>query len=291
MKLHTLIPVFLLCMAVSLSSFTALAHERDEHDDDIERVLFGEENYKTSHTDVADIIQALEDATYLAVDQFNGYGQDALDNLQGRKIRGIPSNISEIDFTSNYAHRSLTHRGWDMTYPEKAHWEIRKAILINTVEQELFIDSDTPLSWFPWLSEKVYGRNGSEKQEESFCILLYYTHVIGDHIEAEKYQDLVYVAPLVRPNDRDNPGIIPELINCFHGLFEDQTNTFTYSGLIQELEVLQADSERIMKSPGGINSEEKFKEYHQCAETLLETLETNVPQLLKNEAFFGDNFY
>ena len=278
-------------MAIGLLGVTAFAHERDEHDKDINRVLFGVDDYKSGHEKTADVIRALEDAAYLAVDQYNHHGQDALDNLNSRKIPGIPSSIEDIDFTGNYAHRNFTHRGWNIQYPEKSHWSMRRTILMNTVEHELFVDSDTPLSWFPWASEKVYGRRGTEKQQESFCVLLYYTHIIGDHIEAKKFQDLAYVAPLIRPDDRDNPGIIPELISCIEVLFEDQKHTFLYSGLIQELQNLQYKSEKLVRSDGGINNDQKFEEYHECAVKLLDVLKTYIPDLLKNEEFFYSKFY
>lgn len=77
---------------------------------------------KTTKLDVffrmCDIIKRIEDASYLAI---NGNGTTELNNLITAKIPGIPSSIAEFDFSSNYAHRNYTHRGWNLTSDEKAH--------------------------------------------------------------------------------------------------------------------------------------------------------------------------
>ena len=124
---------FLLAMVICFSFVVpAYAHERGEHDEDIEYVLFGNKDYKSTHPITASKIQAIEDAAYLCVDQFNGNGKEALENLNSEDIPGIPKSIEEFDFNSNYAHRNFTHRGWNVPYDEKAHWPIRQQILINT---------------------------------------------------------------------------------------------------------------------------------------------------------------
>ncbi len=291
MRKRPAIWALILCALLLFPAHTAFAHERGGHDKEIELVIFGNEDYKSTHPAISDTIQAIEDATYLAVDQYNGNGQDALANLQKRGIPDIPSSITEFNYTSNYSHRSLTHRGWNTVYPEKAHWPVRQQILTNTVKKELFTKTDTPLAWFPWLSEQVYGTKGSAQQQENFCILLYYTHVIGDHLAAKKYQDLAYVAPLVRPNDRDNPGVIPELMSCFEVLFESQSGSYTYITLMQEMDNLRSRSAKLEQSTGGINTDEMFTEYHQCVIDLLTTLKDYVPKLLENEEFFRDTFF
>lgn len=150
----------------------AWAHDREEHDADIEFILFGSESYKESHSSIKDSIQALEDAVYLTVDQFNGKGAEELKRLKGMGVKALPSSIDEFNYTSNYAHRGFTHRGWDFEYPEEAHWPVRKRILTNTVQKVLF-DEDTPLSWFPWLSDKLCGTAQRAAQRDSFCAVLY----------------------------------------------------------------------------------------------------------------------
>ena len=297
--------IFLVITMALASVSASFAHDRAGHDADIEYVLFGEENYKNSHPLVKDIIQALEDATFLCVDQYNGSGEKELRNLLDKeKIPGIIKSIDEINYTSNSTHRGLTHRGWNMIYDEKAHWPLRQTILINTVKKELFAEDDSIWSHLPW-AEKKY----SDKQIESFCILLYYVHVLGDHIEAgedkkigkgetrektlqEKTTGIAYIAPLVRPNDNANPGVIPDLITYLEILFEDQkaTSKHTYEAMMQELKKLEDQSRALVGFTGGVNTEEKFTEYNNCAKELREVLGTYVPMLLRKEAYFSDIF-
>ena len=300
---------FLLVLVLCLTSFSvAYAHEREEHDGDIEYVLFGDRDYKKTHPADSKRIQAIEDAVFLCVDQYNGNGEKELNNLlNNEKIPGIIHSIDEINYTSNYSHRSLTHRGWNYTYEEKAHWPLRQKILRNTVRKELFSSLDTPLSRVPLLSEIVYGKNNYDKQRESFCILLYCVHVLGDHIEAgekknlgqnksrtktlsEKTTGLAYILPLAHTEDRDNPGLIPELIKNCEILFESQSETYNYKSFIQELEELRDKSEGIYESKGGVNTDEKFEEYNTCAKDLLKLLGENVPDMLRKEEFFSSTF-
>ena len=132
--------------------------------------------------------------------------------------------------------------------------------------------------------------DGNAKQCEAFAILVYYVHVLGDHIEAEKHTALAYVAPLSNSHDRDNPGIIPDLMRYLPVLFADQTDSEQYKSMMQDLEHLAEKSDRLYIGTGGV-SEEQFPEYHQCALDLLETLATYVPDLLKKEPFFHSTFF
>ena len=279
---------FVLALLLTMIS-PALAHDRTEHNEELEYVLFRDRHYSDSHPTTGSIVKRLEDASYLAIDQYNGDGTTELNNLIADKIPGIPASVSEFDFTGNYAHRMFTHRGWNITYDEKAHWPVRQTILKNTIRTKLFSKVETPLAWFPWLSDQVYG-NENERKCEAFAVLVYYVHALGDHIEAEKYTALAYVAPLSNSHDRDNPGIIPDLIIYLPVLFEGQTDSEQYKSMMQDLELLAETSDRLYTGTGGVR-EEQFPEYHQCALDLLETLATYVPELLKKEAFFHSTFY
>ena len=285
-----IVAFFVALVIFATNACVSYAHDRDEHDQDIEYVLFGDKTYKSTHPAFKNKIQAIEDATYLCVDQFNGNGKNELANLQKEKIPNIPKSIDEFDFTANFAHRNFTHRGWNVNYDKKANWPVRQQILINTVDKELFSEVKPVLSNVPWLSEKLYGDSSYKKKCESLCILLYYTHIIGDHIEADNYKALAYVDPLTNLNDRDNPGIIPDLIKCCDTLFEDQANSYSYKEFKQELEDLRDKSDKLTSSKGGVDTEEEFEKYHKCAEDLLELLATYVPKLLTKEDFFSKSF-
>lgn len=277
-----------------------VAHERDEHDEDINYVLFGDKYYKDAHPRVAARISAIEDAAYLCIDQFNGHGENALNNLISEGIPDLPTSISEIDYTSNYTHRNDTHRGWNMIYPKRVNWPKRQQILRNTIKKEIFEKGSTPLSR---ITEKVLGNSNNEKKCESFCIMLYCIHIIGDHIEAGresnsqpkelkvKLTGIAYINPLTRPNDRDNPGIIPDLIVACETLFKSQKHKRTYKELIQDLEDLQYTSDSLVSSKGGIDTEEEFDKYNECAKSLLDTLALYIPKLLKKEPYFRELFY
>lgn len=303
-RIFSVFLMILLCISLQPSAF---AHDKDEHYEELEYVLFGNRYYKDTHPVHAKIIQAIEDATYLAIDQFNGQGTQELDRLRNEGIPDLPSSIAEINFSANYSHRFFTHRGWNVNYDVKSHWEERRKILNNTVNKELFSSVSTPLDWFPWLQEAIYGKNAYEQQCENFCILVYYVHILGDHIEAgeeksigggatrtktlkEKTAGLAYVAPLANTHDRDNPGIIPDLIKCFTVLFKSQSESYMYRNLMQDLQELRERSERVYYSTGGVNTEEKFEEYNACAKDLLEVLAQYVPEMLKKEEFFKNTF-
>ena len=306
--LKKIISFLIVVFVCTLSVLTVFAHNRNKHDEDIEYVLFGNKDYKNTHPGNNNtIIQAIEDAAYLCIDQFNGHGEKELNNLNNNeKIPGIVQSIDEIDFPGNSTHRYYTHRGWNITYTDKedkAHWPKRKEILFKTVETKLF-SRDKPNTFVQKLSKLFYGENDNTKQCESFCVLLYYIHILGDHIEAgeknasggekslkEKTNSLSHIAPLAHTNDRDNPGIIPDLIKYCAILFQDQSNTTRYQSLMLDLQELSDESEMIYESTGGVNTEEKFEKYNKCATELLDKLSEHVSELLKNEAFFADVFY
>lgn len=109
-------------------------------------------------------------------------------------------------------------------------------------------------------------------------------------MKAEKYTQLSYLAPLVRPNDQENPGIIPELQKHLRVLFASQQSSFTYKTLMGELDNLNIKAAGLISSAGGINTDEKFAQYHACAAALKETLSLYLPRLLLNEPFFRNHF-
>lgn len=194
-----------------------------------------------------------------------------------RGIQGIPS-IKDIDFGGNSSHRSMMHRGWNIHPVEeerRENWNKRKQIFISTVRKELFNESD--------------GKKSSDEQIESFCILLYYTHILGDHIATGDYKDLSHIAPLVRPNNSDHPGIIPELILCFSKLFKRSQRN--YGDLLHVLEDLRSRSEMLSGTQCSIDTKGKHELNRQYAKELLSILERYVPRLLEQEAFFKDTFY
>lgn len=216
-------------------------------------------------------VKALEYASYLTLDQFNGNGVSELAFLNQMKVKSIPKDIAQIDFTGNALHRSYTHRGWDFSYPtDKAHWSIRKNILTATVT-------------------KVFNFKNPQKCN-SFSALIYYTHVIGDHIadkSINKSEIKMDFAGRV-----DHKDIVHELTEHLSILFKDQANSLALTALLQKMRTLDRNVENLVRRPGGTATftDEEFQTYKNSATELMSLLVRYVPELLQNEDFFTKVF-
>ena len=308
--------IFILSLAIlfALGIFpqNAAAHDKREHNEELETVLFGQSKLQAITSNEKDYaeeaVSLIEDAAYLTLDQFNGTGTNELDRLKRKHIFGIPKNISEIDFQGNSYHRRYTHMGWNAVVPkkndtenstdsktkrnrivyaldkdfdykrDKANWNVRKEILLATVNKVMK---------FGLTSNTL---TGYDKKCDSFASLIYYIHLIGDHLEDSSYMnrspkmELAYV-------DKSDVGIIDELLDDFEVLFEDQKNSFSYKELIHQLQDLKETIRDIRNKPGDLGREESFAEYQECAKQLMEILGDKVPELLEKEEFFSKIFY
>ena len=278
MKVKRII-AFILCLSIMCSFHVSdvCGYERDEHDKYMLDVLF--KNFKVVDNDpsIKDIIKALECACYLTIDQFNSSGQSDLTFLNDFGVKNIPSSISEISFNaSGTTHRSYTHRGWSFTeYPliMSDLWPIRKSILVNTVDT-------------------IFDFGGDEAKKESFCILLYYIHLIGDHLDDESYEKLKKNGQKMDMGGRrDQYDITHELLDCLSTLFKDQRNTHKYLSLTMALQRYNQKYAQIVQSTGGVNSEEKFSLYKEYTKGLSKLLTYYLPEMLKDEPFFNSVFY
>ncbi len=269
-------------MIVSCIS-TVYAFPREKHDDYLQSMLFIEGQPDSNQ----EAVKLLEEASFLAIDQFNGTGQKELTDLS-KAVRGVPEDILAINFKANdITHRYYTHKGWDFDYQlslneDPAHSLTRKRILLLTVN-DIFDFGLFSGSWF--------GHDMFDKKCNSFCALIYYAHVIGDHINDKTYKNNPQ-APLYRPNDEKNPGIIPEMIKHCEILFADnQSGERVYEDFIRELKSQFERIKPLVNSKGRIDTQEEFDVYHKCAEDLMDLLINNVPILLKGEDFFLKVFY
>ena len=265
---------------LSLSLSYAIASDRDVHDGYMLQVLFGkgfkEESYSEKELMA---IEALEAASYLAVDQYNGNGVDELKILSEYRVSSLPSSISEIDFPGNQYHRRYTHRGWmgpynneDRPYPDdKAHWNTRKSILLQT-------------------TKKVFGFNDSQSRlNDSLSAVIYYIHILGDHIVETDYQkmnsDMIGVG-----GRNDQYDIIHQLISHFDILFTSPTSTNRYNSFRSQLRLLNNEFSNLVNKDGGVNTPEKQTEYSALAKKLMDLLIKHVPELLQEEAYFSKVF-
>ncbi len=265
-----------LCVVSLLMNFSvpAMAFERKDHDKYMEQVMF--KSFKEIDNDptIQDTIDVLECAAYLNVDQFNSYGQGDLDTLIQYGVKDIPHSVSEISFdASGKTHRSYSHRGWDYSYGGTMAeiWPIRQAVLRNTVTT-------------------VFDFQGNNAKAEAFCELIYYIHILGDHMDdtSWKIQNGLKMEVGGRADKYD---VIHELLECFEVLFDDQTHTHKYSTLTSTLERYNSKFTKIVRSEGGINTDEKFELHQEYVQNLMDVLTYYLPEMLKEENFFSEVFY
>lgn len=279
----------LLLITMCVSSVRTYAYDRVGHDKALEKVLFGNEKYSSDKDEsIIKAVKALKCASYLAIDQYNGKGEEDIKFLKDDfKVPGIPE-LSKIDFSSNSKHRRYTHRGWDYTYhPDNANWEKRKGILLNTVNKE-FKFKKSP--------NEILGRVNKKYLEydekcDSFCALIYYIHIIGDHIDNKTYAQFKANYPnQMKLGGRDEENIIAELLKHTEILFDDQSSSNKYTHLRTVLTSLNGKIKRLL-SEGDINTEEKYFQYIEYAKELENILSVSIPNLLKEEEFFKKVYY
>ena len=153
------------------------------------------------------------------------------------------------------------------------------------------------------LFRSIIGTNTDESRCECYCRLFYYIHLLGDCYEDETYQQANgsnngQKIPLGRANpsksavdDVENSDIITEFIWVCEELFgSSPMNTETYPHLRDELKRVESEIRTLYKSIGGVNSPERYKEYHECTCELMQVLIVNMPNLLKNEEDFKKAF-
>ncbi len=268
--------VIILCAISLLINFpaSASAFEREDHDKSLEEVMF--KDFKDFDNDPTGRAEknALECAAYLTIGQFNSSGQKDLDTLNQYGVKGIPSSVSEISFNaSGKTHRSYSHRGWNYSYGGTMAeiWPKRQTILRNTVNT-------------------VFDFHGDTAKAEAFCELIYYVHILGDHMadESWKIQNGLKMQVGGRADKYD---VIHELLDCFEVLFADQSHTLKYQKLTTKLENYNSKFSKLDRSEGGINTDEKFELHQKYVKKLMNVLTHNLPEMLKEEDFFREVFY
>lgn len=257
----------------------ASAYNSDEHNKYLREVLFGDTAVRNT-----DVLDALNDASAIAIDQHNGDGQSTLDELRNdHKIKGLPSDVNKFNVGHGYLHRNYTHKGWTYNYTEndgkdEAHWsDIRKGILLKTVNQSFD---------FGFLSGKPL--MGYSDQCEGLAAMIYYVHVLGDHIANESYSSNYEEIPLVKGNGQY--GLIEDL-EYYSGLLFTDHSTRTYKSYISELERIKDELDGIYYSPSDLEDPEIYIQYHNYASEIMECLKEYVPLLIKKEKFFQKVFY
>ncbi len=291
---------------------SAFAHSSaGEHWQDLRLVLFGDTHYRGQTQKIDDLRIVLERASSLCIDQFGGSSSFHLEQLRSKGVKDLPATISDIDLDATATnHRSFTHLGWDTLYtgdsrnpewPQK--WVIRQELLRNSVEH-------------------VFDFNDAQ-QKEAFCRLLYYVHILGDHIEF-KYgtygtgkDQVIMIA-----GGHGQVTFISELLDVLAILFADQKTSYHYMLMVRELQteeillnallnqtyapslymdqvnaadISEMDDTQILallNEPEKMDTPELFAaSYTAHAKRILEILSRHVPYLLKEEDFFRKVFY
>lgn len=214
----------------------------------------------------------------------------------GHIMRGgtiVDATIEQIDlFARGTNHRCYTHRGWDYSYQDDAEngdwvekrWPKRKDILRETAEAVFN---------FNGLPRLLDGFVGYNERCEGFCKLVYYVHLLGDHIEFTTYtfnraagSELGHEQVIPLGASRGN-SLISEIIEVFPVLFPEQD----YSELERSLTAANLKVCSILNKPDNLKTDEGFQQYHEAAVEILEILHDYLPKLLRNEVFFNNVFY
>ena len=298
--MHRKICILLIVSAIwfAIGSLLSYASTGDQHDKYFEHALFGENWEKGLQSqDIKDAVDALESASFLAIDYTKGESQKekaqrCLTTLQDYDVAGLPREIEKIDIAGGGEHRKYTHQGWEHDYSDEKEgvqdsWETRKKILLNTTE-EVF---DFGL---------FSNRFKHDKKCESFTAIVYYIHVLGDIVADKEYkgdmnQEKMNLVPITASEET---GVVAELERHFKVVFADLNDgkgddySNSYNNLIDSLENFETETEAIVGQTGGLYYEETFQDYRNQAKKLLtEILPDKLPPLLQEEEFFKKVFY
>ena len=298
---------FVLLFTIMLSILpAAFAHDdQAKHDSDLKYALFGSRD-KILNGNEKTAFQAIANAAAIMIDQFTPNSTDqwkksVFYDLQNElTLLGLPKltmsfdsldlSINTIDGNKNITastHRKYTHLGWTYKqYPNMEFWKVRKQVLLQTVNWVLF-NSQPSFSWVPWLSDLLYYPS---EQCDAFCAIIYYIHILGDHIEGDVPDKLTDLEPLIHYTSISSPGIITELKEQLQIVFASQKNTWTFAALMQQLTDLGIRAEHNCGTWGAIDNIEKCAINQRYATELLDILSEYLPILLEKESFFSNRF-
>lgn len=185
---------------------------------------------------------------------------------------------------------------WQSDCFAKSNWQARKTILYNTVDTIFDFDK--------------YSGSASEaaKKCDSLCKILYYQHILGDLIYddqdtlqlnatisdydaefTEKERGLTIAFAYAHPGST-NKDIFWELKGAVEILFVNQKNSYKYSGFMTQFTSLATEARTLAAMAGGVNSAERVQQRLGYEKKLLELLESYMPLLLDDEAFFRAAF-
>ena len=261
-KISAVICIFILPVSLSAS-------DEPVHNGQMLNVLFGRP-FTISRTEQQKT-EILEKAVFLCVDLFNGYNIHYLTDLNNYGVQNLPS-AQYIDFSSNYTHQRATHRGWDFkNYSNQAMWEERKKLLLFSIDR-LFDFQETEMI-----------------KRDSFAALLYYVHIIGDHIGNSKrtLPDRMRINGSMRGRNMERLDVVWELEYHIPRLFRGQESAVEYKLLMK---AMQRFSTQPPFDYSTAISDDDYSKLQGFAVNILNCLTENIPALLRNESFFRRAF-
>lgn len=300
-----IVAAFLLLVFV-MGSAPAFAHgNQDEHNKDLKKALFGPQE-KVLSGDEKLIFNAIANAAALTIDQFSpndsqrqkeGTYNELQNDLRKLGLPALTDSFDDLNLNSRIAadgknitantHRRYTHLGWNYkNYPNEEFWAKRKQILLHTVNWTLFNDNAL-FSQVPWLSDVIYSPS---EQCDAFCAVIYYIHILGDHIEGNAPEKLTDLEPLIQYTSLSTPGIIAELKEQFGIVFIAQKDSWTYAAMMEALSDLEIRAEQNCRMWRAVDTKERCAINQKYAKELLDILANYLPKLLKEEPFFSKHF-
>lgn len=278
--------IMVILVFISFSSSSVYAKTGQEHKKDFEAVLFGSKKLNEKEKQTAEILAA---AAYLTIDQFKTYGQTSLDTLNKNEVRNLPT-LEEISIEGGGKHRLYAHNGWDSEYHSLKYrkryndpawqkkWKLRKGIIESAVNK---VFNFNWWSGIPLVGDKI---PASSEECDSFCALIYYVHLLGDHIETDTLDEYQLLMPLGGKVFEES--VVSELQYHCEVLFAEQVDTVAYKNLDFSLDEIDSKCLKI-----GTIKESNLVKNQELAKELLSVLEKYIPTLLKNEEFFYNTLY
>ena len=256
-------------------------------------MLFGDKYFRGKDQEAIKKRQAIEYASQICIDQFGKSHSSMLVLLQERvpRLKSVTLESINLD-ASALNHRQHTHLGWDYPYTNNAlndHWSdtmwpARKEVMLATMEHVFNFNG------IPSVFDPIVDYND---QCKAFCSLIYYVHLLGDHLEFtlssyHRSSNGVLGKDQVIPlGSSRGDSLISELIKCLPVLFPNQD----YSELERKLSEANSQICSLHNKSDYLQTETGFLEYHQQAENVLEILHDHLPGLLKQEDYFKKAFY
>lgn len=282
--------LMLIVISISFSSSPVCAETGKEHQKDFESILFGSDKLEKKEKQISKIFAA---AAYLTIDQFKTYGQNYLDTLEKNGVRNLPT-LEEISIEGGGKHRLYAHNGWDSEYHHLKYrnryndpawekkWKSRKGIIESAVNK---VFNFNWWSGIPLVGDKI---PDSSEECDSFCALIYYIHLLGDHKVTHTLDEYALLMPLGGRYFEDT--VVSELQYHCEVLFAEQVDTDSFKNLESSLEDIDVKCLK-MGTINKENKEKKLEENQELAKELFSALEKYVPTLLKNEEFFYNAVY